>query len=190
MVISSNSDQAALIGNALLATAASQPGHQFQNIGDLLATPQLTEQSPYLNLSTVARQRYGVSDLAYEAIPSQLLPCLRVDPVGQLTATNGQLQLQFTGYDGHAYAIQVSSNLSTWTSISTNSPVNGAFSTPLTETNNGTQFLPGGFGSIKTERCRNLLAAKAGPLGSGTFFITLKLPDTPPMARVNWASNY
>jgi beta-xylosidase len=38
---------------------------------------------------------------------------------------NSQPVVQFTGYDGHPYAIQVSSDLVNWTSISTNFPVGG-----------------------------------------------------------------
>jgi hypothetical protein len=57
-----------------------------------------------------------------------LLPLLRVDSVGSVGLTNGQMFVQFTGYDCHAYAIEVSSDLINWMSISTNYPVNGVFS--------------------------------------------------------------
>ena len=74
---------------------------------------------------------YGISDQAHEAIPSQLLPLLRVDSIGKMVATNGQMQVQFTGYDGHAYAVQISPDLLNWTSVSTNSPTNGVFNAAL-----------------------------------------------------------
>lgn len=134
IVISSNSTQAAIIANAILSTEANAnlfPNQKFPFIGGVLATPQLSDQSPFLNLSShngvPVQQEYGISDQACEAIPSQLLPLLRVDSFGQIISTNGQMQVQFSGYDGHAYAIQVSTDLLNWTSVSTNSPVNGVF---------------------------------------------------------------
>ncbi|HEX5400430.1 MAG TPA: hypothetical protein VFY06_15385 [Verrucomicrobiae bacterium] len=38
---------------------------------------------------------------------------------------NGQTIIKLTGYDGHDYAIQVSSNLVDWKTVSTNSPIGG-----------------------------------------------------------------
>ena len=121
VVISSNSPQASVIANAIQSARMNQPGQFFREVGDILATPQLTEQSPFLNLSS------DINDEAYEIIPSQLLSLLRADSIGSITPVNGQTLVQFTGYDGHAYAIQVSSDLINWVSISTNCPVNGMF---------------------------------------------------------------
>ena len=106
----------------------------YHGIGDLLAIPQLSQQSPYLNWNDAKQQINGINDAAYEAIPSQLLPLLRADSIGALLTTNGQTQLQFSGYDGHAYAVQASADLVNWTSIATNSPVNGSFTLPLPST--------------------------------------------------------
>jgi hypothetical protein len=131
IIISSNSAQASFIANAIQSAKAGLPNQTFQGIGDVLATPQLTLQSPFLNLSTTLQQEYGISDQAYEAIASQLLPLLRVDPIGSMTSTNSRLQVQFSGYDGHTYAIQVSADLLNWTSVSTNSPVNGMFNVSI-----------------------------------------------------------
>jgi hypothetical protein len=131
ITISSNSDQAAIVANAIESTRAGSPGRLFRGIGDILAAPELTVQSPFLNLSDNTQQNYGVSDEAYEAIPSQLLPFLRTDSIGQLLLTNGQPQVQFRGNDGHVYTIQVSSDLANWTNDSTNCPVNGIFSVPV-----------------------------------------------------------
>jgi hypothetical protein len=108
-------------------------GQLFATPGNLLAVPQLTAESPYLNVDT-AQIQFGISDFAYEAIPDQLLPLLRWDSIGSMSAANGQIVVQFTGYDNHAYVVQVSPNLINWTSISTNCPVNGVF----TFTNNVT----------------------------------------------------
>ena len=132
LVISSNSPQALVIASAIQLARASQPGRFFYNVGDILAIPQLTEQSPFLHLyngtlSDGAQLTNGISDNAYEMIPSQLLSLLRADSIGSIAPVNSQIVVQFTGYDDHSYAIEVSSNLVNWVSISTNCPVNGMF---------------------------------------------------------------
>jgi hypothetical protein len=68
-----------------------------------------------------------VNDEACEALPSQLLTLLRPDSISSVTQSGGALQVQFTGADAYAYAVQTSSNLLDWTTISTNYPVNGSF---------------------------------------------------------------
>jgi hypothetical protein len=78
--------------------------------------------------------KYGITDSAYEAIPAQLLPLLRLDSIGEMTLANGQIQVKFSGYDGQAYAVQVSSDLVNWTSVNTNSPVNGTFQFNISST--------------------------------------------------------
>ena len=127
LVISSNSPQALTIANAIQSVRASQPGRFFSDLGDILAIPQLTEQSPFLNWNDGVQVSKGISDEAYEIIPSQLLSLLRADSIGSIAPVNGQRVVKFTGYDGHAYAIEVSSDLINWVSISTNCPVNGMF---------------------------------------------------------------
>jgi hypothetical protein len=131
VLISSNSPQAVLIAAALESERAAEPGQMFADVGDILATPQLAEQSPFLNESNTN----NLTDAACEIIPSQLLSLLRTDSIGSITLTNSQPVVQFTGYDGHPYAIQISSDLVNWTSISTNFPVGGV----ITFTNLGTQ---------------------------------------------------
>ena len=127
IVISSNSPQAAAIVNAIQSARIGQPGRFFRDVGDILAIPQLTEQSPFLNWNDGIQASNGISDEAYEEIPSQLLPLLRADSIGSIASTSGPMLVQFTGYDGHAYAIEVSSDLKNWANISTNYPVNGMF---------------------------------------------------------------
>jgi hypothetical protein len=117
IIISSNSPQASVIANAIQSAQASQAGQFFRDIGDVLATLRLTEQSPFLNLNS------NITDEAYEMIPSQLLPLLRSDSVGAVAITNGQTAIQFSGSDGHVYAIEVSPDLVNWTRISTNCSV-------------------------------------------------------------------
>jgi hypothetical protein len=131
LVISSNSAQAMMIGNVIESAKAVFLGQAFHGIGDILAAPQLTVESPFLNLNPAAQQEYGINDQAYEAIPSQLLPRLRMDPWGTMVSANGQVQMEFSGYDGHDYAVQASPDLVNWTSVSTNSPVNGVIDLSL-----------------------------------------------------------
>jgi hypothetical protein len=94
----------------------------FEHAGSILITPQLTEQSPFLSGLNPTNQ---ITDEACETIPSQLLSLLRADSIGSVAPANGQMAFQFTGYDGHSYAIEASSDLVNWTSIATNNPANG-----------------------------------------------------------------
>lgn len=132
-IISSNSPQATLIAGAIQPVQAAQPGQFFTNVGDIFAIPQLSTASPYLNVA-LGQLEHGLNDEAYEAIPQQLLPLLRVDSIGSVVPANGQTVIQFTGDDNHAYAVQVSPDLKNWTTIGTNCPVGGSF----TITNAGT----------------------------------------------------
>lgn len=148
ITITSNSPQAGIIAQAIqTARANTNPSngvvfqnHIFWDAGDVLATPQLSVASPFINtngLSTLSAG--GLTDEALEIIPTQLLPLLRVDSIGQIDAFNGQSELSFSGYDGHIYAIQASSNLTDWVSISTNCPSDGIFEITNTTTS-GQQF--------------------------------------------------
>jgi hypothetical protein len=130
-VMSSNSTQALIIANAIAQTKTIQPGQMFNSLGDILATPELTVNSPWLNTSTVGRVDFGISDEAYEAIPAQLLPRLRPDSVGAMIQVNGGWNIQFSGSDAFAYALQTSTNLVDWKVVSTNYPVQGNFSVPI-----------------------------------------------------------
>jgi hypothetical protein len=127
LVISSNSQPAALIESTLQSARAGQPGGFFSDVGDILAIPQLTEQSPFLNWNDSVQQQNGISDEAYETLPSQLLPLLRADSIGSVSSANGQFIVHFTGYDNHLYAIQVSTNLSRWVITSVNVSLGGGF---------------------------------------------------------------
>ena len=57
------------------------PLQVFGHVGDILATPQLTEQSPFLNLNNTfqggQQQQYGISDEVYEWLPQQVMSLLR-----------------------------------------------------------------------------------------------------------------
>ncbi len=128
VLISSNSSQASAIANAIQSERAAQPGQFFSDVGGILATPQLAEQSPFLTPYFNSPLTNIIGDAAYEMIPSQLLSLLRTDSIGSAALMNNQPLVQFTGYDGHAYVIQASSALVNWVNISTNFPVNGILS--------------------------------------------------------------
>jgi hypothetical protein len=127
VIVSSNSPQVATVAAALVAARASRPGHYFHDVGDILATPELSLASPWLNTNGATFFYSSMSDEACEALPSQLLPLLRPDSIGSASQNGGTLQIQFSGSDGFAYAVQTSSNLLNWTPISTNYPANGSF---------------------------------------------------------------
>jgi len=127
VIMSSNSPQAATIAAALNAMRSSQPGQRFNNPSDILAAPELSTASPWLDLSSPSQLDWGLTDEAFEAIPCQLLPLLRPDSIGSISQSGGALQVQFSGADGYAYAVQSSSNLLSWTPVSTNHPANGFF---------------------------------------------------------------
>ena len=107
----------------------------FENIGDILSTPQLAEQSPFLNTTNTnlggQQLEYGINDEAYEAIPAQLLPLLRPDSVGKMIQVNAGWNIQFSGSDDFNYALQTSTDLINWSFISTNQPVQGHFNVPI-----------------------------------------------------------
>jgi hypothetical protein len=124
VLISKNSEQASAIANAIQSVRINQSGQYFGNVGDILATAQLSEQSPFL----AGVDTNIISDDIYEIIPSQLLPILRADSIGSVATRNRQPVVRFTGFDDNAYVIQVSSDLVNWVSVSTNSPVNGVIS--------------------------------------------------------------
>jgi hypothetical protein len=69
----------------------------------------------------------SLTDEAYEAIPSQLLPLLRADSIGYVFQNGGALRIEFSGSDGLAYAVQVSTDLVNWSALTTNYPVGGVF---------------------------------------------------------------
>ena len=124
VLIASNSVPASVIASAIQSARATQPGHCFSDIGDILAAPQLAEKSPFLTGLNLTNR---ISDEAYEVIPCQLLSLLRADSIGSAAWLNSQPLMLFTGYDGHRYAIESSADLVNWVSLSTNDPVNGVF---------------------------------------------------------------
>jgi hypothetical protein len=117
-----NFDAIAQIVTGINAERVMQPGGLFTNITPLLAVPQLSASSPFVGQGGVSSK---LTDAAYEALPIQLLPLLRRDPIGSFASTGGTTQVQFTGFDGYAYIVQGSTNLVDWTPLATTSPTNG-----------------------------------------------------------------
>ena len=124
LTMTSNSPQAAIIAGGIAALRAAQPGGIFANIGDVLAAPELSVNSPWFDLGG---DGYLLADSDYELVPSQLLALLRTDSIGSVTPANGAPQIQFTGMDGYAYEVEASTNLSDWISLATEYTTNGAF---------------------------------------------------------------
>ena len=60
------------------ATRLQMPNQAFPDLGSVLASPALTTNSPYLNLSPNQTQ-YGIRDEVYERIPQQILSLLKED---------------------------------------------------------------------------------------------------------------
>ena len=130
-IVSASSPQAWFIANAIAQTRTNISTQHFQSIGEILQTSALSEDSPWLNTNSSDQISYGISDEAYEAIPSQLLPLLRLDSVGAVIQANGSFSLQFSGSDGYAYILETSTNLINWDVVSTNYPIQGSFCVPI-----------------------------------------------------------
>ncbi len=123
IILTSNSPAVAALAAAIQTTRANQPGQLFSEVGNLFATPALTVQSPFLSGSDTI----GISDADYEQIPDQLLALLGMNSLGAMAVSNGGIRVQFSGGDGHVYAVQTSADLIHWATLSTNTPVNNQF---------------------------------------------------------------
>ncbi|MEI8288143.1 MAG: hypothetical protein WCH99_01615 [Verrucomicrobiota bacterium] len=139
-IMVSNSPQAWFIANAISQTRTTQPNQIFPSIGAMLQTAELTENSPWLNWNDSTQQQSGISDEAYEAIACQLLPLLRPDSAGAMIQTNGGWNIRFSGCDSYGYALQTSTDLVNWISVSTNYPAQGGFNVPIAPMLNANRF--------------------------------------------------
>ena len=121
----SNSPQATFIAAGITNIRTTEPGQLFHNIGNILAAPELTVNSPWFNGGDTSQ----LTDSDYELIPSQLLGLLRPDSIGSPApaSTNGTLLWQFTGLDGYSYLVEGSSNVLNWSPLATLTPTNGTF---------------------------------------------------------------
>ena len=75
--IEPNSPSLLALVDAINRERAQQPQGRFTKLSQLLAIPELTIQSPFLDLSPQQQQR-GLNDIAYETLPEKLLSLLRL----------------------------------------------------------------------------------------------------------------
>ena len=117
LMMESNSPQAQIIAEGI--TRSRQLIGHFRSIGDILATPELSVASPWLNRSSTLEIQYGLTDEAYEKIPEQLLPLLKSDPFLSLKWIDGRWQIEVKAFTGQSYALQASPDLQNWETIAT-----------------------------------------------------------------------
>ena len=77
--IEPSSPQMRTIVNGLNVTRSHFPNGLFEPMGNILATPELTVRSPFLNLSSQAQLQRGLTDDVVEQIPQQVLSLLKAD---------------------------------------------------------------------------------------------------------------
>lgn len=127
LVVDSNSSQVQILVGGIASARVQQPRQVFQRFGDIFATPELSDASPWLNRSTTTLLTRTITDEMYEKIPAQLLSLVRGDSEASVVPAGTNWLVRFTGVDNYPYAVQVSTNFLTWTTVSTNYPVNGVF---------------------------------------------------------------
>ncbi len=96
------------------------PTRTFRRLGDLLATRELTEASPFLNLASEEQRRQGVNDVAYEWLPQQMLSLVRLGEPRFVIYSYGQAlkpadrSVQVSGtYRGMATNYQITAEVAT-----------------------------------------------------------------------------
>jgi hypothetical protein len=117
LVMDSNSPQAQIIADGINQARLDRVPQYFREVGDVLAVPELTVASPWLDLSSLDQLQFSLTDEAYEKIPEQLLPRLRADPILSFFRVNGQFHAQARVFSGHWYALETSTNLLAWTAF-------------------------------------------------------------------------
>jgi hypothetical protein len=127
VTMTGDSPQAAILAAAIGSARAAQASQSFTGLDALLAVPELSVASPWLNRSSTVQLKQGLSDEAYETIPAQLLPRLRPDSIGSIIADSGVLRILFTGFDGYPYGIDASADLVDWIPVRIAYPTNGLF---------------------------------------------------------------
>ncbi len=117
-IITTHALQISTLVAALNRARAAQPGQYFADVSAFLTVRELSIASPWLNLSNADLARGGLTDEAYEALPAQLLALVRADPVVTVTRTGADLRLHFRAFDGYAWRVESSADLSAWTTWS------------------------------------------------------------------------
>ena len=137
------------------AMRSSYPQGVFKHVGDVLSALKLTEQSPFLNTTSVtggggvprgggttgySEPKYGISDEVYEWLPQQALGLLRVNTEPRYTIyTYGQTlkpTLNGTVLNGNFFGLitnyQVVAESAARATVTVQSVVTNTFSGPLT----------------------------------------------------------
>lgn len=99
----------------------------LQHPGELLSIPELSLASPWLNRSSAIQLQRGITDEAYEKLPTQLLPRLRNDLELTLVSAPTPSILRVSSYDGFPCVVEASSDLRHWQALGTNQPSDGVF---------------------------------------------------------------
>jgi hypothetical protein len=55
----------------------AHPGGNFKHLGDILSVPELSTNSPFLNLASATQLQKGINDAVYEWLPQQVMGLLR-----------------------------------------------------------------------------------------------------------------
>lgn len=131
VILDSGMPQLAAIVEGIVRAKTALPNTRFLSIGDVLSAPELSLASPWLNLTN--SYLYRVPEYVYEALPSQLLPLLRTDSIGSVSAGPDVLHLSFTGWEGATYTLESSTNLVDWVPVSTNRANGGEFRVEVTQ---------------------------------------------------------
>ena len=130
-VIAAGDPQISTIVDGINRTRITQRSQYFADVAALFSVPELSSASPWLNL-TANQPEYGLTDEAYEILPSQLLSLVRTDPVGAIIRSGDFIELQFTAFDGYSYRVEGSATFATWTTVSEpHYPTNGVFTLTL-----------------------------------------------------------
>ncbi len=84
MFVEPASPQLAQIVAGINSTRAQQtnyyvPNGVFTNLGSILATPELSTRSPFLNTGDTNQARTAIGELAYERLPQQILSLIKED---------------------------------------------------------------------------------------------------------------
>ena len=64
--------------NAINDVRATNFNNAFTSLGQILAVPELSTNSPFLNLSSAVQLQSGLNDAVYEWLPQQILSLVRV----------------------------------------------------------------------------------------------------------------
>lgn len=117
ILVTSSAPQVALVVDDINRIRAAQRGQYFADVAAFLSVPELSSAAPWLHLSTGEQTLFGLTDEAYEALPSQLLSLVRADPTVAAQRIGNSIELRFTAFDGYAYRVESSSDFATWTTV-------------------------------------------------------------------------